>query len=76
MSFLFLVYGVAVCVFFLATFLYAIAFAGNLLVPKTIDSGAQGPLAETLIVNLALLGLFAVQHRTIGSIRGPSRGLA
>lgn len=76
MSFLSLVYGGAVYVFFLATFLYAIAFAGNLLVPRTIDSRARGPLAEALIVSLALLGLFAVPRRTIESIRGPSRGIA
>jgi len=56
-------YGLLVYLFFLATFVYAIGFVGNLpLLPKTIDSGSAAPLAETLAVNLALLGLFAVQH--------------
>lgn len=59
---LFAAYGLAAYAFFLATFLYAIAFVANVPGVRGIDGGATAPLIETLAVDLLLLGLFAVQH--------------
>jgi methanethiol S-methyltransferase len=57
-----LLYGVIVYSLFLGTFLYAIAFVGDLPVPKTINSGDAGPLVPALIIDTLLLGIFAIQH--------------
>jgi methanethiol S-methyltransferase len=56
------VYGVFCYVAFLGSFLYAIGFVGNLIVPRTIDSGLSAAFPEALAIDLTLLGLFAVQH--------------
>src|SRR5258706_14006467 len=66
-----LLYGTVSYAVFLATFLYAICFVGNvveipgiagLVIPKTIDSGTPGPVFESVIVNVILLSIFALQH--------------
>ena len=57
-----LIYGAISYVVFLVAFLYAIGFVGN-IVPKSIDVGGGGAFTvSALIVNVILLGLFAIQH--------------
>ena len=61
---LYLLFGVAAYALFFATFLYLIAFVGNLpWVPLTVDrGGAAGPVGLAVVVDLALIALFGLQH--------------
>ena len=56
-------YGLVVYALFLGVFLYLAAFLGNVpLAPKTIDTDPQPFTWTALLINVGLLGLFALQH--------------
>ncbi|MCG8378572.1 MAG: isoprenylcysteine carboxylmethyltransferase family protein [Proteobacteria bacterium] len=57
-----MLYGVVSYLLFFIIFLYLIAFVGNFIVPKTIDSGEVGSLIPSIIINVILLLIFAFQH--------------
>ena len=57
-----LIFGVVSYAIFFGSFLYWIGFVSNMIVPKGIDSGVETATATALIINLALLALFGVQH--------------
>jgi protein-S-isoprenylcysteine O-methyltransferase Ste14 len=57
------IYGALCYLFFLVVFLYAIAFVGDFVVPRTVDRGGPAdPLGRALAIDAALLTLFALQH--------------
>ena len=55
-------YGVASYAVFFATFLYAVGFIGNFAVPVTMDGTPVLSTGNALIVDMVLLGMFALQH--------------
>lgn len=57
-----LLYGIVSYAAFLVTILYAIGFVMGVGVPKNIDTGTGTSSGEALIINLALMSLFAIQH--------------
>jgi methanethiol S-methyltransferase len=59
---LILVYAIMSYAVFLVSFLWAVGFVGNYLVTKSIDVGGRTNLSGAIVVDLLLLGLFAIQH--------------
>jgi hypothetical protein len=57
-----LFYAIVSYAVFLVSSLYAVGFVGNFLVPKSIDVGGPTNLSEAIVVDLLLLGIFAIQH--------------
>jgi protein-S-isoprenylcysteine O-methyltransferase Ste14 len=56
------IYGVACYAVFFATFLYALCFVGDFLVPRTIDGAPRTDLTTAVFIDLGLLLVFALQH--------------
>ncbi len=57
-----LAYGALSYLLFFVTFLYAIGFVEDRVVPRTIDNGMTAPMVMALAIDAVLLGVFALQH--------------
>jgi protein-S-isoprenylcysteine O-methyltransferase Ste14 len=55
-------YGIVCYLVFFVTFLYAIAFVGNIRVPRSIDVAPSATFTQALMINAILLSIFAAQH--------------
>ena len=55
-------YAIVSYAVFFVSFLYSLGFVGNYLVPKSIDVGGEANWSEAIVVDLLLLGIFAIQH--------------
>ena len=59
---LFFAYGVICYLLFLGIYAYFCAFTANKLVPTTIDAPVVGSWQSAVVINLALIAAFGIQH--------------
>ena len=57
-----IIYGAVAYLTFLVSFLYAIGFVGDIVVPRSVDRAIAAPIGQAAVVDSLLLGLFAAQH--------------
>ena len=57
-----LIYGLTSYLIFSLSFAYTPAFLGDFLVPRTIDVGPDSASVHAILIDIILLGLFAIQH--------------
>ena len=58
-----LIFAILAYAIFFATFLYLIVFVGDLsFARRTVDVGPQAPVAVAVVVDVALIALFGLQH--------------
>jgi protein-S-isoprenylcysteine O-methyltransferase Ste14 len=62
-------YGLVAHAGFLIVFAYLVGFLGNIVVPKSVDSGEVGPFAQALLINALLLGIFGIPHSVMARPR-------
>ncbi len=66
------IYGILANIIFLISFLYSIGFVGNLLVPKSIDSGPEIDLTSTLLIKMGFPVLIDVPYRELNLLKKKS----
>jgi len=59
---IFVVFGLSCYVGFLVVILHTIGFVAGLPLPRTVDIGPSSPWRQAIPVDLALLGVFGIQH--------------
>lgn len=60
--FIFFAYGILAYAIGMGSLLYAAGWLGGFGVPRTIDAQREGSLGAALVINLAVLAVFLVQH--------------
>lgn len=55
-------YGLSCYLIFFGTFVYLCGFVEGLIVPRGMNDGPTGPIGLAVVINVGLIGLFAVQH--------------
>lgn len=66
------IYGILANIIFLISFLYSIGFVGNLLVPKSIDSGPEIDLTSSLLIKMGFPVLIDVPYRELNLLKKKS----